>query len=269
MITANVDLSRLMRKMKAAPAAIHDELQKKFRDEARLLVSSSGKVPGLIQVTAPSQGKSNIEANKRGEAKVASDVRKAYGTASDLWRLIKDKEGKGVADNFWAYMKLKRWHQANEIAIRITGKYLDVFDAGREHARRRNPRTGRVIGGEQPRHKNHFLAPTQDKALDSYIKKKQRNVGMLASALYHAASPKLGKINGVPGWILRHKAPWGSCHEIIGTNKYFVIIGLTDRITKDTGRQFGYVLKYRYAAIERQIPYIKRAALKRAQLTIS
>lgn len=269
MISANVDLSKLFRKLKTAPGVIHAELQKKFESEARLLVSSSGKVPGLVQVTAPSQGKANMEAKKRGEAKVASDIRKAYGTSSDLWRLIRDKAGRGPADNFWAYMKVNRWHDANEIALRLTGHGLDVFDGGAEHQRRRNPRTGRVIGGEQPRNKRVFLAPTQDKILERYIKDQQANVGMLASSLPAAAGDKLGKISGVPQWIARHQGIWGTCRVIEGKDKYLVIVGLTERAGKEMLRQFGYVLKYRYAALERQIPYIKRAALKKSQLTIA
>lgn len=270
MITARLDLSPLLRHMKKAPAMIHEELQKRVLDEARLLVSSSGKVPGLVQVMPPnSDGVSGIDAKKQGEAKVESDIRKAYGTPSDLWRLIRDAAGKNVADNFWAYMKLKRWHQANEIALRITGHGLDVFDGGAEHRARRDPTTGRVKGGGQPKDKRVFLAPSQEKSLKAYIKRKKGNVGMLASSLPDAAAPKLGKINGVPAWVSRHRGVWGRCDIRRDATSLHVTLGLTRRAVADLQRRFGYVLRYRVAAFKRQLPYIKRHALKQARMQIS
>lgn len=269
MITAKLDLTKLFHKLKAAPGIIHAELQTKIESEARLLVSSSGKIPGLVQVTAPSQGKANTEAKRRGEAKVEADIRKAYGTPSDLWRLIRDQSNKGTADNFWAYMKLGRWHQANDLALRITGHGLDVFDGGIEHQRRRNPRTGRVIGGEQPRDKRLFLAPTQLKALDAYIKQQQARVGLLASSLPAAADSKLGKISGVPAWISRHRGRLGVCREQRTKTSYYVTLGLSVPGEKEMVRKFSYVLRYRYDALQRQLPYLKRAALKKARLAVS
>lgn len=269
MITAKLDLSKLFHKLKVAPGIIHAELAKKFESEARLLVSSSGNVPGLVQVTPPSQGKANLAAKKRGEAKIASDIRKAYGTASDLWRLIHARAGRPAADNFWAYLKLGRWQQANEIALRLTGHVLDVFDGGTEHHRRRSPRTGRVIGGAQPGNKRVFLSPTQDKVLAAYIKQQQGRVGLLASSLPAAANAKLGKISGVPAWIARHRGRLGVCREQRGKSSYFVIVGLSVRGETEMLRRFQYVLRYRYAALQRQLPYLKRAALKKARLQLA
>ena len=241
-------------KVAASPAEVA-ELQTKIESEARLLVSSSGKIPGLVQVTAPSQGKANTEAKRRGEAKVEADIRKAYGTPSDLWRLIRDQSNKGTADNFWAYMKLGRWHQANDLALRITGHGLDVFDGGIEHQRRRNPRTGRVIGGEQPRDKRLFLAPTQLKALDAYIKQQQARVGLLASG-WSAAANALDV--PVAAWIARHGPTTGSVQIDLSGDRMSVIAtnyapGLPAGVRAELKRRLVKAVEYQTNTMERAI----------------
>lgn len=267
MITAKLDLAPLFKKLRDTPALLHAELQSKLTSESRLLVSSSGKIPGMVQVTPPfSDGVKGIAAKKQGEAKVAGDIRKAYGTPGDLWRLIRDRAGQPVADNFWAYMKLGRWHQANAIAQKHTGHGLDVFDAGAEHRRRRNPRTGRVIGGGRPSDKKFFFAPTQKKAFDAYIKRQSKNVGLTASSLPTAAGARLGAISGIPAWVKRHAGRWGMC-KVTQTNRSFMVqLGLTSRGGSEMQRRFNAVLGYRLKALQRQLPYIKRAALKKARL---
>lgn len=270
MFSAKVNTAALTQKLHRANRIVQEEIQARVLNEARLLVSSSGNVPGMVQVTPPfSPGVTGTAGRKQGEAKVESDIRKAYGTPSDLWRLIREASNKNVADNFWAYMKLGRWHQANEIALRFTGHGLDVFDGGATHRARRNPRTGRVIGGDHPRNKTIFLAPTQERSLREYIKKKKANVGLLASSLPAAASSKLGKINGVPAWISRHRGAWGRCDIKKTTTSLHVTLGLTARGGADAQRRFGYVLRYRTAAFKRQLPYIKRHALKQARMRLS
>lgn len=269
MITGRLDLSTLRRRIKKMPEFMHATIQDKVLSESRLLVSSSGDVPGLVQVTPPfSQGAKGNAAKKQGEAKVESDIRKAYGTPSDLWRLIREKSNRNVADNFWAYMKVGQWHRANDIAQRITGFGLDVFDGGAEHRARRDPRTGRVKGSDSPRNKRIFLAPTQKRSFEAYIKKKKALVGLLASSLPAAAS-HLGTINGLPSWVSRHRGPWGSCVVDKTRTSLHVTLRLSRRASGDLQRRFGYVLGYRIKAFQRQLPYIKRHALKQARMQIS
>lgn len=269
MISGKLDLTPLLRRMRATPEILHEQIQKMVLAESRLLVSSSGKIPGLVQVTPPfSNGVKGIAAKKQGEVRVEDDIRKAYGSPSDLWRLIRDAAGRGPADNFWAYMKLKRWEQANQIAMKFTGYQLESFDGGAEHRARRDARTGHVRGGKQPRDKRVFLSPAAARSFEAYIKRKKNQVGLLASSLPSAASA-LGKITGVPAWVSRHHGPWGRCGITRTRNSLHVTLGLTQRAIADLQRRFGYVLDYRVKAFQRQIPYIKRHALKQARMQVS
>ncbi len=265
MITAKLDVSKLIARCRKVPATLHAEIQKSVLSEAALLVSSSSKTPGLVQVTPPfSQSVKGNAAKKQGEAKIETDIRKVYGTPSDLWRLIRDKEGRAAADNFWAYMKLRRWTQANELALRIVGHQLSVFDGGDAHANRRDKTTGRVKGGSQPKDKTIFLNQDQEKSLRAYIRQQQGKVGMLASSIPTAAASKLGKINGLPSWVSRHRGRWGRCTIQKNSRSMSITLGISGRGVRDLQRRFGYVLGYRVKAFYRQLPYIKRHALKSA-----
>lgn len=261
MITCNIDLGSTLRRLQKVP-----------RDAARIMqtaidVDAKGFVADIVKITPPAQGQAGPSAKKLGEAKVASDIRKAYGTPSDLWRLIRDNAGRDVADNFWAYMKTRRWHDASQIAMRITGHGLDVFDAGAEHRRRRNPRTGRVVGGEQPRHKRVFIADTQKAQLNRYIKTRQANVGLLAAGFQPAAA-KLGVT--LPAWIRRHSVLPGIIDVRHSAGQYSITITNTARHAKgtDLSRRMRYVLQSekRKRRLIHRIRAEIRVALRQQQL---
>jgi hypothetical protein len=186
-----------------------------------------------------------------------------------MWRLIRDKTGdRGIADNFWAYVKLKQWYRANEIAQRITGYSLDVFDGGAEHKRRRNPRTGRVIGGEQPKHKRVFLAPGQEKNLKKYSKAKQALVGTLAAGFVPAAQELGVKL---PVWVTRQRITPGTIKTRRNQISYSIEISNTARYAKgaDLPRQMRFVLQStkRKKRIANVIKYEIAAVLKKQRLT--
>lgn len=264
MITANVQLGTLIKRLRRVPREAAAIMAKAIQDDAR------GFVRDIVAITPPSMGRANPASKERGEVKVESDIRKAYGTASDLWRLIRDKTDKGTADNFWAYVKLKRWHQANEIALRITGKYLDVFDGGSEHQRRRNKRTGRVSGGEKPQSKTLFLAPTQDTKLKRYIQQQRSRVGLLAAGFNPAAT----RLNvTVPAWIRRHREQVGTIRVITQPDRFTIIITNQARHGRanDLSRRMQFVLASgkRQQRLKNSLRYGIRAALKKSQLTLA
>jgi len=263
MISGNVEIGNLLKRLRKVPNEAPRIIKKAIDTDAR------GFVRDIVNLTPPSQGKANIESKKRGEGRVEADVRKAYGTPSDMWRLIRDKTGdKGIADNFWAYVKLKQWYRANEIAQRITGYSIDVFDGGAEHKRRRNPRTGRVIGGEQPKHKRVFLAPGQEKNLKKYSKAKQALVGTLAAGFVPAAQELGVKL---PVWVTRQRITPGTIKTRRNQISYSIEISNTARYANkaDLPRQMRFILQStkRKKRIANVIKYEIAAVLKKQRLT--
>jgi hypothetical protein len=262
MISGNVEIGNLLKRLRKVPEEAPRIIKKAIDADAR------GFVRDIVNLTPPSQGKANIESKKRGEGRVEADVRKAYGTPSDLWRLIRDKEGEGTAGQFWSYVKLNQWKKANDISRRIVGREFSPFDGGAEHKRRRNPRTGRVIGGEQPKHKTVFLNTFQLRKLKGYTKKQQKNVGLLAGGFVRAAEELRVKL---PQWVTRHKLRLGTITKSETRRGYSITIANTARYAKgaDLPRQMRFILQStkRKKRIANVIKYEIAAVLKKQRLT--
>lgn len=258
-IKAKVNASKLNAAFKTFDAAEKASiLAKVVRKDAM------GFVKDVVSITPPSQGAANTESKKRGEDKVKADVRKAYGTANEMWLLIKQQRDRDAADAFWAYVKTRKWKQANDIARNITGKELVGFDNGAEHKRRRNRKTGRVVGGEAAHKKTVFIKPTQMPKLWKYARSQQRRVGLLASGFVPAAEELGVKLLS---WIVRHKSRPGFIKPKKSRSGYAITISNTARYAQsaDLKRHMQKALNYtkRQKRIANAIKYEMAAALKK------
>lgn len=256
MITVRIKTVDLRRQLRRHPEVLNKVMKDKFMSEARLLVSSSGKIPGMVQVTPPfSEGVKGLRGKKQGESAVMRDVWKVYAPPGKTYDLLKAKNSYAAAA-YWRAYKERNWKEMDRILNNILGVSLGKFDGGAEHMRRRN-RRGSITG--KPSVFIRTPGPVR-----SYIRKRQRNVGLLASSLPVAAGSKLGRINGVPAWVSRHTGRWGICDVLKGGSR--VRLGLTRTAGADMQRRFNYVLSYRVKALQRQTPYIIRHAAKVAGL---
>ena len=259
MIEVTIDFSKFVRSLRKVEAEAPAVMRKVIDTDAR------GFVRDVVELTV---GQLSISGKRKAEGKIQSDVRKAYGTASDIWRLIRDKEGQGAADNFWQYVKLKQWTKANKTALNIVGKQLISFDSGREHRKRRNPRTGRVVGGAQPKDKEVFIKPTAMGKMRSYTKKQQKMAGFLAAGFIPAAEKLKLKL---PAWITRHKTPPGFVRPKITKSGYTLTVGNSAsyarnaNVPKHMKTALGY--EKRRKRIVLALKYEVRSILKRQRLT--
>lgn len=262
MITASINIAPLLGKLQRLGSVTKEPMQQLVRDQARLFISSSGNVPGMIQVTPPfSQGTSAAKAKKQGEGKVRRDIRRVYGLPSDLFALIKAKEPKR-AGVFWALMVKADYERANNLAQHITGYRMRPFDGGAAHLRRRNA-DGQVRG----RHISFYVLDPIGKegALDRYIDEHVDNVGTYASG-FNAAALQLGA-KGVPGWVLDHGTRFSGISIQETPTSFYITID--DRVPfgiSDTIRRMDYVLRYRGNALTRSMPHIIRNAIKKSGL---
>lgn len=264
-------MDKLIRRLHATPAQVKKVGDDLVRKNARTLISSSGKIPGLVQITPPHGGADGqtrgVEARKTGEAAVARDIRSVYVTVQGLYPLIRSYGGPELAAQFWAILKnkperVKRWlEQSAPDAVRAMKR---GWDGGDEHMRRRDKR-GRVRG-QKP---SVVLLPGQEKELAAYIKHRQANVGMLAASIPAAYNGRFGPLKGVPAWVKRHLHSWAG-----GTvSERTTSLGLRVRVTVNAGnlnsemqRRFNYVLGYRLKAMEREAPFALRGFMKSLQL---
>lgn len=266
-ISAQLDLSGLSRKLKLIPERCDAIMHRELKRNMRLLVSSSGKVPGLVQVTPPhSKGTRGTAARKQGEAMLTADIWRVYGTPGNLYALVKAKLSEDMAKAFWKAIKKKDWEAANKITMQVAGLRLQEFDDGAAHRKMRGKTSGRV----SKRHvKTIYIA--NSKWVERYIKDKKKNVGLLAAAPLAAARSNLeGEIKGVPDWVDRHHPAWSTIMEGGKQDmRYIELVISAPYVVAGMQRRFRYVLEYRLAAMKRETPYILKAELKKQKLLAS
>jgi hypothetical protein len=261
-ITAKIDALRLLKVLAQFPSQTAAEQNKLLNDNVRLLISSSGNVPGLVQIIPPhSEGVSGTAAKKQGEGAVMRDLSRVYANPGTVYAAMKSIGADGPAAAYWAAWKVKDVSKMQRIADSVPSlpsqfKRHRSFDGGSEHGKRRG-RNGRVNGI-----KPSFVV-TDPAALKAYRRRKMKNVGMLASAVPSAYSGRFGALRGVPAWVKRHSAPGGYVRDQKTSAGRVVKIGITSRAISDMQRRFNYVLKYRVAAIQRQLPFLARSLEKK------
>jgi hypothetical protein len=253
-----VDIAPLMAKLKAIPGAMEEVIVPLVKQEARLFVRD------VVKVTPPaSAGVSGMRAKKQGESAVAGDISKIYGTASRAYveLALRDKK---VADAFWKAMQAGDLVKAKALLQKEGGsRYRGLhsiapFDGGTMHKRFRNSQ-GRISRWRV------VMLVTNESELRKYIKQEQGGVGILASGWARAAR-KLGQ--SLPAWVTRHGDRRGACVVIQSGDKVAIIISNKVRygIAQDMQRRADYVLGYRRRALAARMPYVIRAALKKARL---
>jgi hypothetical protein len=256
MLTASINIAPLLGNLQALGLGVKQPLQQFVREQGRLYVSSSGNVPGMVQTTPPfSAGTTAAKARKQGEGKVRRDIRRVYGIPSDLYGLIKQRDEK-LAGAFWGLLWKGKQVEANQIARRITGYEMVPFDHGAAHQARRG-QDGNVSG---KRPSFYVIDPAE---LEKFITKMMSHVGIYGSG-FNAAAAELGA-KGVPKFMLDHGTRFSGIRIQETPTSFFVTI--SDNVPfgqADTVRRMRYVLNYRDAALRRQMPYLIRAAIKKA-----
>ena len=266
---SKINVQREIQRLRAATGADYKATMRELmQTEGRLLVSSSGRTPGLVQVTAPhSQSVRGIKARVQGETAVSADINKVYGSPQVLFSLIQ-AQSPGAAKGFWAAVQQQDWTRANDIAERITGKRLREFDDGTEHQSRRNQRTGRVQGkvptyfiAQKPKGSRKIASPW----VAAYIRDKAAKVGTLAAAVVRSAEAELGKLKGVPEFVRRHAGRGGGTVNLLESKMGYevTVANLSPRIQSDLQRKFNYVLGYRLNALQKKLPFIVRSIEKK------
>lgn len=259
MLSASINIAPLLRKLAHLGPAVKRPMNELVREQAKLVVSSSGKVPGMIQITPPfSQGTTQAKARKQGENKVRRDIRRVYGLPSDLYALIKARDPQ-LARAFWGMVRAEQWDRASDLARRIIGRSLQEFDGGGAH------RSRRVNGVVNSRSPSMYVRDPVNRAgpLELYIDRREAHVGIYASG-FNAAASALGA-KGVPAWVLRHGSQFSGISIQEGPNSFHIT--LSDRVPfgqADTVRRMHSVLQYRDNALRRSMPHIIRKALQTA-----
>lgn len=262
-------MPKLLGQLRRYPRFIEQQATGLLQKNTRLLVSSSGKVPGLVQVTPPhSGGVAGLRAKKQGESAVMGDIWQVYATPAKLYDMIKAYGGAEIAGRYWWLLKNKPERIAQWLDLTAPDAVRRLhkgWDDGAEHMKRRD-HYGRVRG----RWPSVRISESEIPKLRAYIKRRQKNVGLLAASIPAAYNGRFGPLRGVPAWIGRHRGSWagGSMTERRSFRRGQVIrISVNaGRLNGQMQRRFNYVHAYRVKAMERETPYIIRYAAKQAGL---
>ena len=276
-------MGKLIAQVRQYPHILEQQAGLWVRKNTRSLVSSSGKVPGLVQVTPPfSQGVRGRNAKAQGEMAITKEllgIRAGGGQRTGGVFTV-------MADDLLA--KNAQLNEGGATVRLFVKKNGDVYGCDRalfkprasiaemyaQHQGMRRKDGHVTTAGGRTRDIGRWKFITQmvvsRTAYLKYEKYIHRRVGMLAAAIVAAYNGKYGPLNGVPAWISRHTQSWapGSMIEMPLAHG-----GLIVRISIDAGalssemqRRFDYVVDYRVKAMEREAPYVLRAAAKQAGL---
>jgi hypothetical protein len=261
LITSTVRTERLARIVREFPRETAGELDTWLNKNARTLISSSGKIPGLVQVTPPnSEGIRGTAAKKQGENAVSRDIWKVYATPGKIYALINKLADEKTAKR-WYLLHKKDPKQAlawlRTSAPSVIRQMAIGWDGGAAHDKSRR-KTGRVYL-TTPR----VIVLNGSAQIRRYIKERQKRVGLLASSIPTAAGSRFGTLNGVPAWVKRHSSRYGYVRDKRSGKKRTITLGITSSAIEDMQRRFRYVLNYRLAAMERELPYVAAALEKK------
>lgn len=256
-ITCRVNVATIRRILQDFPREAAEHLDPWFEKQVRTLVSSSGKVPGLVQVTPPyGNGMKSIEAKKQGEAAVTRDIWKVYGSPSRVYELLRSYAGGAAAAKWWKLWKTSPLKAADWLESSSPSAIQSMklgFDGGGEHQKWRG-RNGRV-NSEKPKRIVLFDVPE----VRRYTKERMKFVGLLASSVPSAVGSRFGKLSGVPAWVSRHNSRYGYMQDQRSRGKRTVTLGIRNRAIKEMQRRFSYVLRYREQAMVREMSFVARA----------
>lgn len=241
--------SRILR----APAALRTTLKKPVRDEARLFVVAA------VKITPPaSAGVTGKKAQLQGEGAVERDLRSLYSSAPAAYQIIAKKDP-AMAAAFYKAMLQGNFPEAQRILAASGTRWRNVpvgtFDPGLHRAER--DRRGRV---------RHRLVPgrivTDFRKLDRHIKKKKKNVGLLAAGFNSAAIVLSASL---PAWVKRHGV-LAKGIQILDTGIGFSIVIQNTAPwarAQEMQQRMNYVHRYRKEALQRKLAVMLRLEAKR------
>lgn len=260
-------MEALIRKLHATPAQVKKVGDDMVKKHARALISSSGNNGGLMQIVPPASMDRKVfgtRARKQGEGAVMRDIYRVYGTPRHVYDQIK-AINRGVAAGYWQAIKRKDYKAANGLARRLGCPEVHDFttDDGAEHKRRREG-GGRVIGKK----KSFFV--TDGRYVLAYLKRKQKNVGMMGAALQILYNGKYGPLKAVPSWMSRHKGSWagGSMSEFHKASRGLIIrvVFNAQSLSSELQPFFKSALRWRLHLITKEAPYALRGYMKSLKL---
>ena len=175
--------------------------------------------------TQPYTSGNDFESSRKvGQGAVARDIRRIFKTGGDVYAEIRATGDKPLASAFYiAYQgnKLKGKKGAEALMQKSSTKYKTLKIERKINASlHKESRDGR---GRVARNRLPKQVVAGDKALEGYIAKKQKMVG-LAKSGWASAAREMGGAKDIPSWAKRWTNTGSATDKTGGTNMQSVII---------------------------------------------
>lgn len=249
------DISGLIAKAQRVPDLIERQLTPVLEKESRLFVKE------IIKWMPPaSQGVTGKKAHEQGKAAVARDIKRVFALNGYAYGTIRSAAARSA---YWMLTKKRKFEDAQRILreqsynVRLQHAEIAARPDESLHAGVRNAR-GRVKPSQPVRQ-----VIVNEGTLNAYIRRRQRNVGILAAG-WNAAARRFGY--KPPAWIAKHGTTDGSAMPVKGADKFYfelrnaVGYGAAHAIQDKVNR----VLRYRKRAIQAAAAGALRAGLRGA-----
>lgn len=248
MITSKFDISGILAKSKRINKITQADMRGFVRRQMTLTISSSGKVPGVIQITAPFGKRKGSEAFKAGKLGIDTDL-------SGVFQGVKLKGRRTITQAFGRPME-------TPVTVRTTETHPDVQSIyDRRKARQSATGRRRLSRGQRAA---YYVSKSK---LEALRRKLHARVGWACACWYQAGLKAGLSVKGIPAWVKRHTGAPGSA-AIRQTNTNFSI-SVTNQAPYGAALNLAdkarIALGYRMEAMQRELPRFIAAILKKAR----
>lgn len=255
-LTVKTDLRGALRKLESAGGSARKVLRREVDVTARAFTRE------IATEWTPPAGPDarGTKAKKLGEAAVTRDIRRIYATAAYAFDTIKDPV---QADYFWFLILAKQFGEAQSVlqahSYNVRMRYAPLATRPDLGLHSRNRKRGRV-----PRSTHAQQIVTNAGALNSYIRQRRKNVGLLMAGWLSAA--RYFKIK-LPAWVERHGGS-GSTGRVTPSilpwrTQYRITNNASHGGANDLPRKSVSLAEIKMNQLRRRLPFVIKSEIKK------
>lgn len=248
MITAKFDVSGILAKAKRINRITQADMRAFIRRQMTLTISSSGNVPGVIQITPPFGRSKSAAALRAGKGGIDRDL-------AAVFQPVKIKGRRSITQVFGRPL-------LQPVSVQTRERHPDVeaIYAQRRAAQSKSSRK-RLSRGQSAA---WYVSATK---LNRLRRKLYARIGWACACWYQAAVKAGLTLRGVPAWVQRHTgAPGAASIRQTATN---FSITVTNRAPYGAALNLAAKAKaalgYRLKAMQRELPHFISGILKKAR----
>lgn len=275
-VSISVDIGPLIAQCKNAAVFTNQDTQTLIKQQATLLVFN-GQNTGIVNLTPPfSKGVKGAKAYEQAQIAIRRDIfggRRRAGIFNALPDTMIDQ---ALETGIYSSGNVRLFTKKNG-DVYGTERTLFKPEASQEDLRDHHKKffkNGRMTSaGSRTRDIGRWKfidkLTIRRSTADEYLKTLYKKIGF-AAACFYVAAKKIGlKPRGVPKWIRDHESAPGVGYDpgfTPDSTKFAITLVSTLNYNGglDMSSKVRYALKYRENAMKRRLPYLIRAALKKA-----